>query len=217
MTNLIALNCYSPRFLIHPQCVCPYSIIINSRWIIVCNTDLCKYYFCKNLCFNLYFIVLSTVSEFKAWAAVQGSPRPSWSWSCGSWICNYLCNQCLSHLTLWVRILFMQGVLDSTLCDKICQWLTCNRSVVFSGYSSSSTIKAEILLKVMLSIHNPHANPYSIIINSRWKIQKQRLCLLEFVYICSTISVRLRHELQSRGLHQLRASLEIYCVKLLHL
>ena len=29
--------------------------------------------------FNLYFIVLSTVSEFKAWAAVQGPPRPSWS------------------------------------------------------------------------------------------------------------------------------------------
>jgi hypothetical protein len=29
---------------------------------------------------------------------------PSWSWSYGSWICNYLCNQCLS---LWVRIPIM--------------------------------------------------------------------------------------------------------------
>jgi len=25
------------------------------------------------------------------------------SWSYGSWIYNYLCNQCLSPLTLWVR------------------------------------------------------------------------------------------------------------------
>jgi hypothetical protein len=31
----------------------------------------------------------------------------SWSWSYGSWIYNYLCNQCLSLLTLWVRTLFM--------------------------------------------------------------------------------------------------------------
>jgi hypothetical protein len=30
---------------------------------------------------------------------------PSWSWSYGSWIYNYICNQCLSPLTLWVRIL----------------------------------------------------------------------------------------------------------------
>jgi len=29
---------------------------------------------------------------------------PPWSWSYGSLIYNYLCNQCLSLLTLWVRI-----------------------------------------------------------------------------------------------------------------
>jgi hypothetical protein len=28
----------------------------------------------------------------------------SWPWSYGSWIYNYLCNQCLSPLMLWVRI-----------------------------------------------------------------------------------------------------------------
>ena len=32
---------------------------------------------------------------------------PSWSWSYGSWIHNYLCNQCLSPLKLWVRTPFM--------------------------------------------------------------------------------------------------------------
>jgi len=31
---------------------------------------------------------------------------PSSSWSYGSWIYNYLCNQCLSSLKLWVLTLF---------------------------------------------------------------------------------------------------------------
>ena len=30
-----------------------------------------------------------------------------WSWSYGSWMYNYLCNQCVSPLKLWVRIPFM--------------------------------------------------------------------------------------------------------------
>ena len=45
------------------------------------------------------------------------------SWSYGSWIYNYLCNQCLSPLTLWVWIPLRQVVLKTTLCDKVCQWL----------------------------------------------------------------------------------------------
>jgi hypothetical protein len=47
----------------------------------------------------------------------------SWSWSYGSWIYNYLCNQCLSPLMLVVRIPLRRGVLDTILCDKVCQWL----------------------------------------------------------------------------------------------
>jgi len=34
-------------------------------------------------------------------------PRPSLSWSYGSWIYNYICNQYLSPLKLWVRIPLM--------------------------------------------------------------------------------------------------------------
>jgi len=44
---------------------------------------------------------------------------PSWSWSYGSWIYNYLCNQCLPHS--W------RGVLDTKLCDTVCQWLGSGR------------------------------------------------------------------------------------------
>ena len=53
----------------------------------------------------------------------QGS---SWSWLYGNLIYDYLCNQCLSPLT-WVRIPLRQGVLDTTLCDKVCQWLATSR------------------------------------------------------------------------------------------
>jgi hypothetical protein len=51
----------------------------------------------------------------------------------GSWIYNYLCNQWVSTLKLWVQIPLGRSVLDTTLCDKkslkipkgytVCQWL----------------------------------------------------------------------------------------------
>ena len=91
----------------------------------------------------------------------------SWSWSYGSWIYNYLCSQCLSLLTLWVRIPLKARC--TTLCDKVCQWLASGRW--FSpGAPVSSTNKTdchditEILLKVALNtikqtnnihFHNP--------------------------------------------------------------
>jgi hypothetical protein len=38
---------------------------------------------------------------------------------------NYLCNQCLSTLMMWVRISFRARC--TTLCDKVCQWLATGR------------------------------------------------------------------------------------------
>jgi hypothetical protein len=49
------------------------------------------------------------------------------SWLYGSWISNYLCNQCLSPLKLWVQPSLRRGVLDTALCDKVCQWLAAGR------------------------------------------------------------------------------------------
>jgi len=57
------------------------------------------------------------------------SQGPSWSY--GSWIYNYLCNQCLSPLKLWVRTLLMPRCTQYNI-----MWyslsVTCNRSVVSS-------------------------------------------------------------------------------------
>jgi hypothetical protein len=41
------------------------------------------------------------------------------------WIYNYLWNQCLSPLMLWVRISIRARC--TTLCDKVCQWLATGR------------------------------------------------------------------------------------------
>ena len=77
--------------------------------------------------------------------------RPSRSSSYCSWIYNYICNQCLSPLMLWVRI--SKTTRCTALRDKVCQWLTTGRW--FSpGTPVSSTKKTdrhditEILLKV---------------------------------------------------------------------
>ena len=51
--------------------------------------------------------------------------EPSWPWSDGSWIYNYLCIQCLSPLMLWVPISIRARC--TALCDKVCQWLAPGR------------------------------------------------------------------------------------------
>ena len=70
-----------------------------------------------------------------------------WSWSYDSWIYNYLCNQWLSPLTLWVRL----GVLDTTFSDEVCQWLVTGQwfspgTPVFSTNKTDHHDITEILL-----------------------------------------------------------------------
>jgi len=65
--------------------------------------------FCLNLSHVVYFNeILSTQVCFMYWLV------PSWSWSYGSWIYNYLFNQCISPLKLWVRTSFI------TRCTTLC-------------------------------------------------------------------------------------------------
>ena len=76
----------------------------------------------SDCCFTPDEIFFSHLMERTSY--IQWYEGPSWSWSYGSWIYNYLCNEYLSPLTLWVRILLRWGVLDTTLCDEVCQWLS---------------------------------------------------------------------------------------------
>jgi hypothetical protein len=74
-----------------------------------------------------------------------------------SWIYNYLCNQCPSPIKLWFRLpLMARCVLDTTLCDTVCQWRTSGRWI-YPGTPVSSNNKTgrhditEIVLKMALN------------------------------------------------------------------
>jgi hypothetical protein len=74
----------------------------------------------------------------------------------GSWVYNYICNQCLSPLMLWVPTPFGQCVLDTTLCDKVYQWLVTGRwfsldTLVSSINKTDLCDITEILLTVALN------------------------------------------------------------------
>ena len=69
---------------------------------------------------------------------------PSWSWSYGCWIYNYLCtlwNEGLSPLKLWARISLMARCTQyNSMWSSLS--VTCGRSMVFSGYSVSFVFRA---------------------------------------------------------------------------
>jgi hypothetical protein len=70
--------------------------------------------------------------------------KHKWSWLYGSWIYNYLCNQCLSPLMLWVQISIRARC--TTLCNKVCQWL--ETGGFLRVYPTNKSDITEILLKV---------------------------------------------------------------------
>jgi len=53
--------------------------------------------------------------------------RPSWSWSYRGWIYSYLCNRCLSPLTLGVWTLFMTRCTLYNIMCQVCQWLVAGK------------------------------------------------------------------------------------------
>ena len=112
---------------------------------------------------NFYFLFNETVGPHAnntkhkqityniSYRNIQG---PSWPWSYGRWIYNYLCNQCLSPLMLWVWISFRARC--KTLCDKVCQWLATGRwfapgPLVSSINKTDRHDITEILLTVALN------------------------------------------------------------------
>jgi hypothetical protein len=61
-----------------------------------------------------YILYLPTMYVYCVYPVISKAPGWSWSWSYGSWIYNYLCNQCLLPLKLWVRIPFIGTPVSST-------------------------------------------------------------------------------------------------------
>ena len=95
-----------------------------------CGEDYCFYietkYWMKMMwmdmyMFEMFYNITDIPYTYLYHTNTQGS---SWPWSHGSWIYNYLCNQCISPLMLWVRISIRARC--TTICDKVCRCLaTC--------------------------------------------------------------------------------------------
>jgi len=108
---------------------------------------------------------------------LKGVQRLSWSWSYGSWICNKYAISAYHHWCCEFELHSWRGVVDTTLCDKVCQWLATGRWLS-PGPLVSSTNKTdrhditEILLKVALNtikqtnikdvLYLHMSNPYTI-------------------------------------------------------
>jgi hypothetical protein len=76
-----------------------------------------------------------------------------WPWSHGSWIYNYLLNQCLSILMLWVRIFIRERC--ATMSHQAWHWLATGRWLSTStpvSYTNNTVCHdiTEILFKVAL-------------------------------------------------------------------
>jgi hypothetical protein len=90
-------------------------------------------------------------------------------------------------LTLWVRILLRRGILDTTLCDKVCQWLVAGRwfspdTPVSPTNKTTRHDITEILLKVALNtitltLHETNLEKVDFILQNS----------LFGVYLCLTI------------------------------
>ena len=59
--------------------------------------------------------IIRIMKDYTKLSCYWNHSGPSWWWSYNSWIYNYICNQCLSSLTLWVGISLRRGVLDTTV------------------------------------------------------------------------------------------------------
>jgi len=129
------------------------------------RTFIFVFYVCD--CCNCIFYLKCTCIFLHEMLPLHTFKRTSWSCSYGSWIYNYLCNQCLSPLKLWVQTPFTERWLDTTLCDKVCQWLA--EGWWFSpGTPVSSTNKTDHqdIIESGIKHHKPNQIVFVIIFSS---------------------------------------------------
>jgi hypothetical protein len=112
----------------------------------------------------------SLYSAIVIYNKIQG---PSLPWLYGSWSYNYLCNQCLSPLMLWVQISIRTRC--TTLCDKVCQWLATGRwfslgPTVSSTNKTAYHVVTEISLKVALNTFKQTNNTIKFLLFSLFNV-----------------------------------------------
>jgi len=104
--------------------------------------------------------------NLRSWCTIKECVLCHWRWNCLRAIqvptrpqyTYYACTFYRRHFNM--KHCSWQGVLDTTLCDKICQWLPTDRwfSPVSSTNKTNRQDITEILLKVVLNTINQTVN-----------------------------------------------------------
>jgi hypothetical protein len=89
----------------------------------------------------------------KSAVIIYNNIREMWLIDKNSWIYNYLCNLPITTRVVSSNPFLWGGVLHTTLCDKVCQWLASGTPVSSTNKTDHHDI-AEILLKVALNTIN---------------------------------------------------------------
>jgi hypothetical protein len=105
------------------------------------------------------------------------------------------------HLRCEFEFWWWRGVLDTTLCDKVCQWFATGRWFSPTNNTDRHDITETVLLKVALNIisYNPNPNP---MISALWREttevittyilwwhQYAPLCIRDNIYEMSTVGI----------------------------
>ena len=125
-----------------------------------------------------------------------------------------LCNQCLSPLLLWVWTPLRWCVLDTTLCDKVCQWLAAGRWCTLGFlcgleihvgwlhktlfYNWNMNKKFFLLKKNPTCIHNKVSDtdsgkPLSLILGKIWKMMVSTLKWCVNIFQATYIDIYTKH------------------------
>jgi hypothetical protein len=96
---------------------------------------------------------------------------PSWLQSYGSWIYNYCVIRAYHHLSCEFEARSFRGVLETTLCDKVCQWLATGRwyspnTPVSSTNKTDRHNIADMLLNVVLNTITDSPSPQRMLLNN---------------------------------------------------
>ena len=109
---------------------------------------------------------------FSAFYRVRVHIHTTWSWAYGCWIYNYLCNQRLSPLKLWIQIpLMVRCTRYNIMWYKVCQWLATGRlfspdTPVSSTNNTDLNDITEILSSAQLSV-----------LRQTWFIRNTKKCI----------------------------------------
>jgi hypothetical protein len=123
----------------------PNSLHLSSRVVAITTIRLshssliCKYVLILLNLFSSWICMKYLLPDFQN-PTIKGL---SWSWSYGSWIYNYLCNQCLSPLKLWAPIPLVARCTRYNIMWKSLS-VTFGWPVVFSGFLPQKILKDTI-------------------------------------------------------------------------